>query len=330
MKMNTSLLLLINNIIFVLGTGMLPPPPMGMGMMMPPSGGMMMGTSTATVCGTTTGTNSFTYTTVSDDASGTKTGYPGGYREISSNGCPGYDWTSQTTPNKAQEQTKTVKLPLQPRISKNLYAVGIKNIDGTTNTSPVLGAIGIAINGVSIYGNSDADSRDAYVYEGQTFDFCGGHPQQQGEYHYHSEPDAKCGIIKDESGKHSSLFGFMYDGIPIYGTKADNGVVPTDLDACGGHVDKTYPFYHYHLPADRKFPYTLTCLKGCVISPTTVKGSLKSDTYSNCQQATDQYDYSPLNKEGVVSNIIMTAAKSSTNSSYLVFAFGVFIASFLF
>jgi len=41
----------------------------------------------------------------------------------------------------------------------------------------------------------------------------------------------------------------MIDGIPLFGPYGDNGVIPKDLDECGGHVDSTYPWYHYHLPS---------------------------------------------------------------------------------
>jgi len=41
----------------------------------------------------------------------------------------------------------------------------------------------------------------------------------------------------------------MIDGIPLFGPYGDNGVIPSDLDECGGHVDNTYPWYHYHLPS---------------------------------------------------------------------------------
>ena len=34
--------------------------------------------------------------------------------------------------------------------------------------------------GVPIYGNADAEGRNAYIYEGNSFDTCGGHPQQGG------------------------------------------------------------------------------------------------------------------------------------------------------
>jgi hypothetical protein len=289
--------------------------------MMPPMSGMGMSSGTGTVCGTTASANTFTITNVTDDDAGTKTGFPGGYREIKTNGCPGYDWTSQTTPNKAQEQSKTVKLPLSPKISTVPTLLGIKNIDGTTNTNPSKGAIGIAINGVSIYGNADATNGDAYINESKTFDKCGGHPQMQGDYHYHAEPGADC-VFKNTAGQHSPLFGFMYDGIPIYGTLGDGGVVPTDLDSCGGHVDKANPFYHYHLPNGKAFPYTLTCLKGCVFQVQTGL-SLATVTTTTCPKDTKQYDYSSLTT--VATALPMAAVKSSSNF----IAFNIIAAIFI-
>lgn len=58
----------------------------------------------------------------------------------------------------------------------------------------------------------------------------------------------------------------MADGIPMYGQYGDNGIAPTNLDECGGHVDITNPFYHYHTPAGRAYPYTIVCLTGCIYS----------------------------------------------------------------
>ena len=145
--------------------------------MMPPTGGMMQGgmggnniVTTGTKCGTVTGSNLFTYTEVTDDASGTVTGYPGGYREITANSCPGYDWTSQTTGNTPFEQSIKMKLPLQPKISSasSTLNVSIKFADGTTNSSPVMNWIGVAVNGVTIFGNADGQKRDAFIYESNT------------------------------------------------------------------------------------------------------------------------------------------------------------------
>ncbi len=38
-----------------------------------------------------------------------------------------------------------------------------------------MGVLGLSINGIGLFGNADADKRDAYVYEGKSFDSCGGH-----------------------------------------------------------------------------------------------------------------------------------------------------------
>ena len=100
---------------------------------------------------------------------------------------------------------------------------------------------------------------------------------------------------------HSKLFGIMADGIPIFGplgecvhtsssastlicphlyvhsvstvlyrialltsSSGDYGNLPGNLDECGGHADNTHPWYHYHVPNKRIFPYSLACLRGCV------------------------------------------------------------------
>ena len=66
--------------------------------------------------------------------------------------------------------------------------------------------------------------------------------------------------LVDTAGQHSPLFAVMADGIPLFGPLGDNGSIltlgtslspstsATTLDVCGGHVDTTYPYYHYHLP----------------------------------------------------------------------------------
>ena len=281
-------------------------PPMGStgntSMTLPSSGMMQMSmtgtTSTAyTECGTASGSNMFEFTTVTDDASGTTTGFPGGYIQIKTNSCPGYDHSSQTTGGVALEQNRTVKLPLNPKVSTGYWSIGITNPDGSTVTTPSKGAVGIAVNGVALYGNADAINRDAYIYESCTFDQCGGHPTpNQGDYHYHEEPNTGC-VYTDTAGQHSPLFGIFYDGIPVYGELGDNGVAPTDLDSCGGHVDKTHPFYHYHLPAGKKFPYFPTCLKGCIYSDNGNSQGIPAtaiSTVATCKLAATQYDYSSL------------------------------------
>ena len=57
-------------------------------------------------------------------------------------------------------------------------------------------------------------NRNAYAFEGISFDSCFGHPVQSSAYHNHLDP--KCLYTKD-STKHSPIIGWMLDGYPIYG-----------------------------------------------------------------------------------------------------------------
>ena len=103
---------------------------------------------------------------------------------------------------------------------------------GTHTAQPSSGALGAAVNGVALYGISDTRSyqassgqntpmgdgiwnQDAWISEGNTMDANGnGHPQQQGEYHYHANPIS---LYSDPSTSHSPIIGFAFDGYPIYG-----------------------------------------------------------------------------------------------------------------
>lgn len=56
--------------------------------------------------------------------------------------------------------------------------------------------------------------RNAYTYEGVSFDSCGGHPDQSGSYHNHVDPSC---LYTKSSTTHSPIIGWMMDGYPIYG-----------------------------------------------------------------------------------------------------------------
>ncbi|MCH2225851.1 MAG: YHYH protein [Crocinitomicaceae bacterium] len=97
---------------------------------------------------------------------------------------------------------------------------------------PPVGALGCAINGVKLYGTGDAKSynptsgqndaggdglwnSDAWVTEGATMDATGGgHPDGNGNYHYHASPIA---LYSNPSTTHSPIIGWAFDGFPIYG-----------------------------------------------------------------------------------------------------------------
>jgi len=86
-----------------------------------------------------------------------------------------------------------------------------------------LGPIGVWSNGVALYNASDGMTynndgvwhRNAYYFEGPSFDNCLGHPDQSGCYHHHVNP--KCLYNDADSTHHSPIIGYAFDGYPIYG-----------------------------------------------------------------------------------------------------------------
>ena len=113
----------------------------------------------------------------------------------------------------------------------------------TTAGDPMVGdVVGMALNGVVIFGNFAAPGDDIYQ-EAMTFDRCGAHPQNTGKYHYHAEPYS---LSYDDS----NFIGVMSDGYAIYGRKDADGSYPT-LDEYGGHTgttaDSESEVYHYHV-----------------------------------------------------------------------------------
>jgi hypothetical protein len=132
-------------------------------------------------------------------------------------------------PNRIAGASRTIDFPLVP--------------SGASQTMRGAAIVGIALNGVPIFGNFAAPGDDIYN-EALTFDRCAGHPEMRGMYHYHSEPTS---ITQDDA----SFVGMMRDGYAIYGRKDVDGTYPT-LDAAGGHSSVTFhsptaKVYHYHV-----------------------------------------------------------------------------------
>jgi hypothetical protein len=132
-------------------------------------------------------------------------------------------------PNEIAAKAYTIQFPTAP--------------DTTETTQMMIAVVGLAVNGVPIFANFAAPGDDIFE-EALTFDRCGGHPQMQGAYHYHSEPYS---ISYDDD----RLIGVMRDGYPIYGRRDSDGSLPT-LDQYGGHTSvtphsPTTAVYHYHV-----------------------------------------------------------------------------------
>jgi hypothetical protein len=138
-------------------------------------------------------------------------------------------------PNKIAESDLTFRIPLHPA-------------EAATKAATPLGPIGVSLNGVPFF-NQYAAQMAPLTNEVNGFDQYGGHPQQQGQYHYHVEPT----YLTTNKGK-DALLGFLLDGFPVYGP-TERGVTITnaDLDVYHGHTTATadYPngIYHYHITA---------------------------------------------------------------------------------
>ena len=97
--------------------------------------------------------------------------------------------------------------------------------------------------------NTDPSAPSTYVdaveSEGHTVDNCGGQADPMGFYHVHqianlltaSQREA-CNLPPDTAGNHSELLGWLLEGFGLYGPFSQGGVMPTQLDECGGHTHK--------------------------------------------------------------------------------------------
>ncbi len=139
-------------------------------------------------------------------------------------------------PNRISQSNLTFKIPSNPVVD-------------ASHASTPGGPIGVSLNGVPFF-NQYAAMSAPLTNEINSFDQYGGHPQQQGQYHYHVEP-----IYLTKSKGKDVLLGFLLDGFPVYGP-AENGktVTNADLDKYHGHTHATsdYPngIYHYHITAE--------------------------------------------------------------------------------
>lgn len=163
---------------------------------------------------------------------------------------PAYQY--DRNPNSIKSYTLSTKLSSSPTMAANASCVS-------------LGAIGYALNGVAIYNALDDAGRDAVAHEVQ--DSCDGHPQQQGQYHYHGPSSCM-----PHANENNALVGYAIDGFGIFSRYDANGREYTnaDLDACHGITStiewngKQVSMYHYVLTEE--YPYTIGCYRGTPIS----------------------------------------------------------------
>jgi hypothetical protein len=183
-------------------------------------------------------------------------------------------------PNSISSQALKDEVPADPTYSETPYCMG--------------GEAGVMLSGVALFDALDAPLRDAPAHEAQ--DSCGGHPQESGEYHYHSL--SPC--FKDIGEK--TVLGYALDGFPITGPEvAKNKYLTTDdLDVCHGLTSeivvdgKKKISYHYVMTQD--YPYSVSCFRG---KPTrTGPSSIQAKTTVQTAPITQQHDVPQETSQG--------------------------------
>jgi hypothetical protein len=162
----------------------------------------------------------------------------------------------------------------------------VPTVASSPSDIPALGAIGVAVNGIPIYGATEGTGGDVMSLGGG-FTECGGHNGPTG-YHYHTfdvTGSAACRFSAAEASAAPVLFGYAFDGYPIYSGNfqytsswqlTDASLFATDtfsahsyvagsgdLDQCNGRTDSNGNYAYYTTDA---FPYTLGCYRGEVDS----------------------------------------------------------------
>ncbi len=153
-----------------------------------------------------------------------------------------------------------------PVPAKNYSAPIVLNSSGTSNTTTIDAALGVAVNGVPIYDYSAQGDLDVNTYDSSVdtyllgqLDNCGGHAGRGDDYHYHGRPT--CMINSIQGFSDDTIIGWAYDGYPIYDLNNPDGssILSGDLDVCNGKSDDTYG-YRYHTSSSA--PYIIKCLRG--------------------------------------------------------------------
>jgi len=171
---------------------------------------------------------------------------------------PSNDQNSCLSASGDESVEMTVRLPVKPVMAEKPTSLG------------TVAKVGIALDGVPIFADAPSVLDRGHL---PALDVCGGHIDPGGWYHWHATTtdietalktenvDANCKVAQDAS----ALFGYAFDGFPMYGSKEADGSTPIGLDECNGHEVMTKDnekSYHYH--ASETFPNLPPCLVGVV------------------------------------------------------------------
>ncbi|MEO0324381.1 MAG: YHYH protein [Myxococcota bacterium] len=188
---------------------------------------------------------------------------------VTANGIPDFPYI-ETSPGLPQVQDIEYRFPATPTMA-----------DAPTDVA-LLGPIAVAVNGVPIFGQAEGTGGDVLSLGGG-FTECGGHNGPTG-YHFHTfdvTGSDDCRFTEAEARAGHVLFGYAFDGYPIYSGNfqftssyeltdpslfaSDTWTAHTyveglgDLDECNGRMDEDGNYAYYTTDT---FPYTLRCYRG--------------------------------------------------------------------
>jgi hypothetical protein len=149
-------------------------------------------------------------------------------------------------PNTLREQNVTMTIPSNP-VSRGL-TITTAMVDRTANTNTNEysgGAVGVALDSVLLF-NDQAAPGDNIDNEAFTFDGYNAHPQQQGQYHYHTSTPGPLEVLQKIGATSSTtpgsasveLYGILCDGTLVLGCTELDGSQPSggDFDGQNGHT----------------------------------------------------------------------------------------------
>ncbi len=209
---------------------------------------------------------------------------------VSSSSVPAYTigpWTAN--PNTPSNQGFVSKFTRNPVVNSG------------TKTNTGLGSVGIWTNGVSIFNAKDGRywnpntsafvngisntgwNRNAYYWEGISFDACVGHAGATGAYHHHVSP--VCLYDQTATTVHSPIIGYAWDGFPIYGAYAYTNTNGT------GAIKRMVSSYVLSSLTSRNAGTNGTTLAGPPVNATYPLGSMCEDyAYTVGAGDLDQYN----------------------------------------
>lgn len=184
---------------------------------------------------------------------------------VTSNSIPDFPYVG-TSPGVPTEVEMTYAFPTTPTVAE------------TPGEIPIVGPIGVAVNGLPIYGPTEGPGGDVQARPGG-FAECGGHNGPT-TYHYHLFLVTGSDRCRFSAADGRVVYGYAFDGYPIYGgydytssyELTDESLFDTDtwsahtyiegsgdLDECNGRVDADGNYGYY---ATEGFPYLLGCFRG--------------------------------------------------------------------